>query len=95
MTEEQPSEDSSQSEQRSERDEPVSFGSFLLRRIVGPAAAIVILYASIRALPSLIVNQAPPIDGDDLLFAFVISLVGFTVLALWLGRRAAKKGKDE
>lgn len=95
MTEEQPRNDSPHSDERSESDESVSFGSFLLRRIIGPAAAIVILYASIRALPSLIVNQAPPIDGDDLLLAFVISLVGFTVLALWLDRRAVKKGKDE
>lgn len=89
MTEEQPP------HEPSEKEESHSLLSVILRRVVGPAAAIVILYASIRALPSLIVNQAPPIDGDDLLIAFLISLAGFTGLAVWFDWRGAKKGTDE
>ena len=87
--------ESDASEDLEREDKPDTVFAAILKRVVGPAAAIVILYASLRALPSLIVNQAPPIDGDDLLLAFVISLVGFTVLAIWFDRRSAKKGKDE
>ncbi|WP_298911652.1 hypothetical protein [uncultured Algimonas sp.] len=66
-----------------------------LRRTVAPAVAIMILYASIRALPPLLVGQAPPIDGGDLLEVFVISLAVFSVLGLVRDYRGKRGRNDE
>ncbi|MGB6228614.1 MAG: hypothetical protein WBF53_00620 [Litorimonas sp.] len=65
--------------------------AYAMRRVVGPAGAVVVLYASIRALPPLLMNQVPPIDGGDLFNVFAASLVGFGLLAAWLDWRAAKR----
>jgi len=67
----------------------------LLRRIVGPAAAIVVLYASIRALPPLLMNRVPPIDGGDLLAVFVVSLLFFSLLSLYFKHRAKRESPEE
>ncbi|MEM7730569.1 MAG: hypothetical protein AAF311_15100 [Pseudomonadota bacterium] len=64
-----------------------------LRRTVAPAVAIVILYASIRALPPLLVNQPPPIDGGDLLEVFIISLAVFSLIGLYGDYRRRRAGK--
>ena len=65
--------------------------TYLMRRITGPAVAIVVLYASMFALPSLLANQAPPVDGRDLLRVFALAFVGFAVLAVVLDYRAKRK----
>ena len=65
----------------------------LMRRVIGPAGAVVVLYASIKALPSLMMSQPPPIDGRDLLNAFVVSLVGFGLILLYFGD--GRKGDDD
>lgn len=67
----------------------------VMRRIIGPAAALVVLYASILAFPALLVNQAPPINGDHLFVVFVIGLVFFSALALYFDRRESRKDMDE
>lgn len=72
-------------------DPPTSF----LRRTVAPAVAIVILYASIRALPPLLMNRPPPIDGSDLLQVFLISLAVFSLYGLYNDYRANRKGEGE
>lgn len=69
-------------------DPPIGF----LRRTVAPAVAIMILYASIRALPPLLMNRPPPIDGSDLLQVFLISLAAFSLYGLFNDYRANRKG---
>jgi len=63
-----------------------------LRRTVAPAVAMVILYASIRSLPALLVSQTPPIDGGDLLTVFLISLVVFSLYGLYNDHKAKRNG---
>ncbi len=63
-----------------------------LRRTVAPAVAMVILYASIRSLPALLVSQTPPIDEGDLLEVFVSSLVVFSLFGLYNDYKANRKG---
>lgn len=68
-------------------DTPPSF----MRRTIAPAVAIMILYASIRALPSLLMSQTPPIDGSDLLRVFLISLVVFYLFGLYNDHKRKQK----
>lgn len=75
-------------------DAPVPVQSFL-RRVVAPAVAIVILYASIRALPAILVSQAPPIDGGDLIVVFLVSLVIFWGWSVYLDRRHDSEEPEE
>ena len=63
-----------------------------LRRTVVPAVAMVVLYASIRSLPALLVSQTPPIDEGDLLGVFVSSLVVFSLFGLYNEYKANRKG---
>lgn len=64
-------------------DRPVGF----LRQTVAPAVAMVILYASIRSLPSLLMSQTPPINGEHLLGVFLLSLVVFYLFGLYTKRK--------
>jgi hypothetical protein len=68
-------------------DEPVGF----LRQTVAPAVAMVILYASILSLPSLLVSQTPPINGEHLLGVFLLSLVVFYFYGRYTNRKAKRK----
>ncbi|MGJ8559981.1 MAG: hypothetical protein ACSHX3_07065 [Litorimonas sp.] len=72
-------------------DRPVGF----LRQTIAPAVAIVILYASIRSLPSLLMSQTPPINGEHLLGVFLLSVVVFYLFGLYNNRRRKRKGSDE
>lgn len=72
-------------------DTPPSF----LRRTIAPAVGVMILYASIRALPSLLMNRVPPIDGGDLLRVFLISLVVFFLFGLYNDHRRKQRGADQ
>jgi hypothetical protein len=67
--------------------EPVGF----LRQTVAPAVAMVILYASILSLPSLLVSQTPPINGEHLLGVFLLSLVVFYFYGRYTNRKAKRK----
>lgn len=67
---------------------PVGF----LRQTVAPAVAMVILYASIRSLPSLLMSQTPPINGEHLLGVFLLSLVVFYAYGRYTNRKAKRKG---
>ena len=68
-------------------DEPVGF----LRQTVAPAVAMVILYASILSLPSLLVSQTPPINGEHLLGVFILSLIVFYFYGRYTNRKAKRK----
>jgi hypothetical protein len=68
-------------------DEPVGF----LRQTVAPAVAMVILYASILSLPSLLVSQTPPINGEHLLGVFIVSLIVFYFYGRYTNRKAKRK----
>lgn len=72
-------------------DRPVGF----LRQTIAPAVAMVILYASIRSLPSLLMSQTPPINGEHLLGVFLLSMVVFYLFGLYNNRRRKRKGSDE
>lgn len=65
-----------------------------MRRTVAPAVAIMILYASIRAFPSILVSQTPPINGEHLLVVFLISLVVFYLFGLYNDRKRQHKGPN-
>lgn len=69
-------------------EQPVGF----LRQTVAPAVAMVILYASIRSLPSLLMSQTPPINGEHLLGVFLFSLVVFYLYGRYTNRQAKRKG---
>lgn len=71
-----------------EPDQPVGF----LRQTVAPAVAMVILYASIRSLPSLLMSQTPPVNGEHLLGVFLLSLVVFYVYGRYTNRKGKRKG---
>ena len=85
---------SQESIQEEAEDEQPSRPPGIMRRIIGPAAALVVLYASIRAFPALLVNQAPPINGDHLFITFIIGLAFFSALSLYFDRRESKKDPD-
>lgn len=72
-------------------DAPTSF----LRSTIAPAVAMVILYASIRSLPSLLMSQTPPVNGEHLLVVFLISLVIFYLFGLYNDRKRKRKGPSE
>jgi hypothetical protein len=74
-----------------EIDVPTSF----LRRTIAPAVAMVILYASIRSLPSLLMSQTPPINGEHLLGVFLLSVVVFYLFGLYNDRKRKRKGPNE
>ena len=76
--------------------EPERWGVFgvLMRRVLGPAGAIVVLYASIFALPSLLTSQMPPIDGGDMGRVFLGAIVFFALLAVFLDYREKRKGDE-
>lgn len=71
-------------------DQPVGF----LRQTVAPAVAMVILYASILSLPSLLMSQTPPINGEHLLGVFLLSLVVFYLFGIYTNRKAKRKGPN-
>lgn len=64
------------------------------RRVIAPAVGVMILYASIRALPPLLMNRVPPIDGGDLLLVFLISAVVFFLFGRIYDYRHKRKGPD-
>jgi hypothetical protein len=66
-----------------------------LRRTIAPAVGVMILYASIWALPPLLMNRVPPIDGSDLLRVFLISFVVFFLFGLYNDRRRKQRGPDQ
>lgn len=75
-------------EAETEADKPVGF----LRQTVAPAVAMVILYASILSLPSLLMSQTPPINGEHLLGVFLLSAVIFYLFGRYTNRKSKRKG---
>lgn len=78
---------------RSEAERWGVFG-YWMRRVIGPAGAVVVFYASVFSLPSLMTSQAPPIDGGDMGRVFLISIAVFAVLAVLLDYREKRKKGD-
>lgn len=77
-------------ENDTEDDQPVGF----LRQTIAPAVAMVILYASVLSLPSLLMSQTPPINGEHLLGVFLLSAVVFYLFGRYTNRKAKRKGSS-
>ncbi|MGB3455351.1 MAG: hypothetical protein WBG08_14465 [Litorimonas sp.] len=82
--------------ERDETDEePESAPPGFMRRTVAPAVAIVLLYASVRVLPPVLLSQPPPFDFGHLIEVFVIALAVFSLISLYQDYRGRQRKGDE